>query len=219
MIFVPRKLKLALVISIAWHLFWFNALEFSFKKPVLQKPYNLFFLGSFLDRFDFSFPNVGFDNVKIPLIRLKEEEMVLSPKYRQLKSTAFSGGIKNASYGFSALTADIIKPYLFYPAVNEADYINLTVVSRDSGISDKTRQLIQKLPNPFFYKEILPAGIVVETVSLPSGNGFLVKRLISSGDLEVDLLAIKALRRRLYLGGPLEGRRVKRIKVELENND
>lgn len=199
MIKIEKGLGLGLIVSLSWHVFCFKAVDFSFSGASSQaKPCNLSFLGQLLDKKDFLPQAVKRGG---PVISVKEIEPA-----------------GNRDINLSALSAaGLIKPPADYlksrGLIKEQGLVRQPLAAGDSG------GLNQKLPNPFFYKELPLAPAEVELEILPSGNVSSVKRIFSSGDLDVDLYILKSVRRNLYLESIRQGLRFKRLKVGLDSND
>lgn len=114
---------------------------------------------------------------------------------------------------------DAHKPTLIYEAPEAK---NIAIFSLDRQKSENLKRGVfvfrQKLSDMFFYKK-LPASVVeAELEILSKGNILSVKKILSSGDLEVDLFVLKLIRRKLYSENKRRTLHLKRIRISIGND-
>jgi hypothetical protein len=193
-------------------------IEFNFDSNLYSNStLNISFLGRLLDKKDFLFlyypkKNFSGQNKRDELSYIKVSNLILDKE------------LEKKDYFLEKLTLiKNTKPPLEYEnkkvkASSKEEVFSILKEKEKVTPGSVSKVTKQKLENPFFYKE-LPAPIVeAELDILAGGKVLVIKRIKSSGDLEVDLFVLKAIRRRIYLKrDKASGLGLRRVRIFLDN--
>ncbi|PIQ88673.1 MAG: hypothetical protein COV72_07025 [Candidatus Omnitrophica bacterium CG11_big_fil_rev_8_21_14_0_20_42_13] len=209
------KLLFIIFFSLICHLCFFIPSEINFASSNHNFNYpGIHFLGGIIDSSDFSDmgnPVSSFSagyKEKPPLIlsgqNLEDNILYKLSKLNLLTQDRLymaGAGKKNAPYS-KLFFLNIKKPQFSY-AANVDRAINFSgfeiTDSKKYGYGLTAPEY--KLKNPFFYKELFLSAIEAEFLILPQSRIAVVRKIVSSGDFEADIFAIKSMRRKLYLRG------------------
>ena len=221
---IAKELLLAVAISLICHLLYFTVIKFDFASIAdRSREPDIYFLGELLDRGDFSslggrgiggYVSAEPRKAGISAGQIKNNGILYKKRLLGLEKQIYFPE-KNKHF-FRKIKFSPRKKPLFINTPIAGKNIPFFISHRQS-IGDKEQDnavASRKLEAPFFYKELSKfATVEAELKVLTRTNILLIKRVRSSGDLEIGLFALKIMRRKRYYNIREENLPFKKVKA------